>query len=395
MKTSKIVALIAVVFIFFNVVLQTIQAETINIAISGYSDYNLAQQVYELTNKTRRERGVRTLAYDKELTEIAMKRAQEIALNFSHTRPNNTPWHTIATNVNGENLAIGQDTPQIVLDQWMKSSTHRKNLLHTAYWSMGVGYFRCGNTNYWVQIFSAKKSEETPQNIGETEIYTTEIEIDEAILGNLRLNYGTDLNVKVGSKLELISAKIENSAFVNSDVERDLKYTKVNKDELSYEVSDTSIATVDEYGNVYGVNQGTVKVTATLHDKTVSVYINVQPNDNGTQITYNEERIVDEIRDDQFVKGENTQDEEEILLEDKFQFELEDTQPIQEVQEEILLGDLNEDGKIDAEDAALVIDIFKTGSTSQDQLKRGDMNNDGKINAEDAAIIIELFKTSK
>lgn len=396
MKTSKIVALIAVVFIFFNVVLQAIQAETINIAISGNRNYDLAQQVYELTNKTRRERGVRTLAYDKELTEIAMKRAEEIALNFAHTRPNNTPWHTIATNINGENLAIGQDTPEIVLEQWMKSSTHRKNLLHTAYSSMGVGYFRCGNTNYWVQIFSAKKTEETPENIGETEIYTTEIEIEETKLGNLRLNYGADLNVKVGSTLELITAKIENSAFVNSNVERDLKYTPVNKDELTYTVSDTSIATIDEFGNVYGVSQGTVKVTATLYDKSVSVYINVKPNDNGTQISYNEERIEEKIRDDQFVKSETTQNEEDtIKLEDEFEFKLEDTQPIQEAQKEILLGDINEDGKLTADDAALIIDLFKTGSATQDQLKHADMNNDGKINVEDAAIVIEIFKTSK
>ena len=61
------------------------------------------------------------------------------------------------------------------------------------------------------------------------------------------------------------------------------------------------------------------------------------------------------------------------------------------VRSKILKGDLNEDGKITADDAACVIEFFKTGRYSE----LGDMNNDGKLNAEDAALIIDIFKTGK
>ena len=65
------------------------------------------------------------------------------------------------------------------------------------------------------------------------------------------------------------------------------------------------------------------------------------------------------------------------------------------VEEQLLLGDLNLDGIVNADDAAYAIELFKTCSETEDDLKRGEMNNDGVINAEDAGIIIEIFKTSK
>ena len=56
-------------------------------------------------------------------------------------------------------------------------------------------------------------------------------------------------------------------------------------------------------------------------------------------------------------------------------------------------GDFPEDDLNKMESQA--IELFKTCSETEDDIKRGDMNNDGVINAEDAGIIIEIFKTSK
>ena len=60
-----------------------------------------------------------------------------------------------------------------------------------------------------------------------------------------------------------------------------------------------------------------------------------------------------------------------------------------------MLGDINIDGIVNADDAAEAIEIFKTQSQKDEDLIRGDMNNDDKIDAEDAALIIEYFKTHK
>ena len=64
------------------------------------------------------------------------------------------------------------------------------------------------------------------------------------------------------------------------------------------------------------------------------------------------------------------------------------------VRSKILKGDLNNDGKITADDAATAIELFKTKNTDA-YIEIGDMNDDGKINAEDSALIIEAFKTGK
>ena len=58
-----------------------------------------------------------------------------------------------------------------------------------------------------------------------------------------------------------------------------------------------------------------------------------------------------------------------------------------------LLGDINEDGKINADDAANAIEIFKTNNQTPVNIKKGDMDGNGTVNAEDAALIIEYFKT--
>ena len=57
----------------------------------------------------------------------------------------------------------------------------------------------------------------------------------------------------------------------------------------------------------------------------------------------------------------------------------------------IIFGDLNDDGKVDADDAAEAIEMFKINRYDSS----ADINNDGKVDAEDAALIIEIFKTSK
>ena len=62
---------------------------------------------------------------------------------------------------------------------------------------------------------------------------------------------------------------------------------------------------------------------------------------------------------------------------------------------EYIVGDINEDGIINADDAADAIEIFKTNAQTEENKAKGDMNSDGKVDAEDAALIIEYFKTHK
>lgn len=55
----------------------------------------------------------------------------------------------------GENIAAGQATPAQVMQSWMQSPGHCKNIMTAGFHDLGVGYFRVsgGLAHYWVQNF--------------------------------------------------------------------------------------------------------------------------------------------------------------------------------------------------------------------------------------------------
>jgi uncharacterized protein YkwD len=54
-----------------------------------------------------------------------------------------------------ENIAAGATTPQEVVEGWMKSPEHRRNVLGEALVEVGVGYWAGGDDGfYWVADFA-------------------------------------------------------------------------------------------------------------------------------------------------------------------------------------------------------------------------------------------------
>lgn len=121
-----------------------------------------AEAVASLVNAARQDAGLSELELDADLCAAAQARAQEIAQSFSHTRPDGSSCFTILEELGisyraaGENIAMGQRTPEEVMDGWMNSSGHRANILNGTFTSIGVGYYVDGaGAAHWVQIFQA------------------------------------------------------------------------------------------------------------------------------------------------------------------------------------------------------------------------------------------------
>lgn len=121
-----------------------------------------AEAVTSLVNAARQDAGLSELELDADLCAAAQARAQEIAQSFSHTRPDGSSCFTILEEFGisyraaGENIAMGQRTPEEVMDGWMNSSGHRTNILNGTFTSIGVGYYVDGaGAAHWVQIFQA------------------------------------------------------------------------------------------------------------------------------------------------------------------------------------------------------------------------------------------------
>lgn len=113
----------------------------------------LAEQVIREVNAERARAGLGSLRADPELTRAACVRAGEIAVKFSHTRPDGSAWSTVSASAYGENIAMGQRTADKVMAAWMTSEGHRQNILRAGFGSIGVCAATVNGVTYWVQLF--------------------------------------------------------------------------------------------------------------------------------------------------------------------------------------------------------------------------------------------------
>lgn len=119
-----------------------------------------AEEILRLCNIERKKAGVPALKLSRELYKPAMTRAREIVKSFSHTRPNGLSFSSVFYGINyrtvGENLAAGQTSCEMVVQQWMDSPGHRANILNKKFKFLGVAYLyneKGHYKHYWVQEF--------------------------------------------------------------------------------------------------------------------------------------------------------------------------------------------------------------------------------------------------
>ena len=120
------------------------------------------QQVVELTNQERAKNGLPALKLDVELSKVARDKSKDMQTKnyFSHTSPTyGSPFdmmkaYGVSYQSAGENIAMGQRSPQEVVQAWMNSQGHRENIMNPNFTHIGVGHVTAGN--YWTQMFIGK-----------------------------------------------------------------------------------------------------------------------------------------------------------------------------------------------------------------------------------------------
>lgn len=122
-------------------------------------------QVLALTNQQRATAGLRPCAgTDANLNRSARAKSQDMASNnyFAHQSPTyGDPFAMmrnfgVTFNSAGENIAMGQQTPQAVVDAWMNSPGHRANIMNGSFTHLGIGYVVKDGKPYWTQQFIGK-----------------------------------------------------------------------------------------------------------------------------------------------------------------------------------------------------------------------------------------------
>lgn len=146
------------------------RAENVTIEVSDNSGEcahlnDFFSELLYLTNKARKDAGLKPLRISYPLGQSAQNYAEDLATQnfFSHQGKDGS---TLSSRVEatgydfaaaGENIAAGQQTAQAVFDGWMNSAGHRKNILAADYTEVGFGMFDATGSSdygkYWVQNF--------------------------------------------------------------------------------------------------------------------------------------------------------------------------------------------------------------------------------------------------
>jgi len=121
-------------------------------------DTSATARVLALVNKERATAGCQPLAEDKRLDQAAQGHSDDMAKNnyFSHTSQDGRTFVDREQNAGypspgGENIAEGYTSADAVMDGWMHSDGHRRNILDCSFATIGIGVTTKGW--YWVQDF--------------------------------------------------------------------------------------------------------------------------------------------------------------------------------------------------------------------------------------------------
>lgn len=224
-----------------------IMAGTLNLA--GTKSYTKAYQVLNQVNIERQKEGLSPLTMDTSLLEAAMVRATEIAVDFSHDRPNGQTCFSISQKAMGENIAAGSSTAEGVMDQWMNSPGHRGNILGSDYQSIGIGCFQQNGVWYWVQLFGQVQGENVSKTGEETGTYP--VMIKEGVyrvycdFDSRNMNQGTS---------ESIPIYVENPGWPGIRV-------TVRPESLTWNSSNPAVASVSQTGVVTAQSAGSAVIT--------------------------------------------------------------------------------------------------------------------------------------
>ena len=228
--------------------------------------------------------GLEELVYDYELEKVAMQRAAEIAISYSHTRPNGessiTTYKEQGYSITwaGENIAAGYNDAQSIFDVWLEEAKdyndqgHRRNMLGRSWNRIGIGHVIYKDAHYWVQEFTIGSGDISPSLANDTE---------------------TPVNISISDdRIEGITLSAEPAAITVNENESaalpDVDFSLSVKEHWGYKwkgdpepivdytwaVNNTSIASVSD-SSLTGISAGSTYLATMIYGRQLEVPITV------------------------------------------------------------------------------------------------------------------------
>lgn len=128
-------------------------------ALAAYG--GMERQVIRIVNRKRVAHGCRKVGERLTLRKAARRHSARMAAaqNLSHQLPGEPSLGVRVTNAGyhwsmvGENIAFGQTTARSVMRAWMRSPSHKANILNCRFRHLGVGVAFDGSYYWWTQDF--------------------------------------------------------------------------------------------------------------------------------------------------------------------------------------------------------------------------------------------------
>ena len=214
------------------------------------------------------------LQYDYDLEKTAMQRAAEIAIIYSHTRPNNkdtfsafyenSVYYTYA----GENIAAGYGTADSVNNGWREDNElyagqgHRRNMLNSKFNCVGIGHVYYNGFHYWVENFAYRdKVNTTPVSADNTETTLT-IPVATSKISNFNIAFDKDeYSLKTGESTSISVSDPTISVFGHWGS----RFVFVT-DTPDLTIADSTVATLS--GTITGISEGDTTISASLYGLT-------------------------------------------------------------------------------------------------------------------------------
>jgi uncharacterized protein YkwD len=126
---------------------------------------SVEESIRDCANRHRHAHGMRSLVHDRALDRAARLHARRMLTKgfFAHRDPSGDgPADRVKRYAKrryvivGENLAVGYESAGVACREWMKSATHRANILRGRFTRVGGG-FASGSRHYgryYVQVFA-------------------------------------------------------------------------------------------------------------------------------------------------------------------------------------------------------------------------------------------------
>lgn len=228
------------------------------------------------------------LTYDYELEKVAMQRAAEIAISFSHTRPNGELCFSLFSDsyyACGENIAAGHSSASEVMEAWKETDLpysgqgHRRNMLSSDFNAVGFAKVYVNGYYYWVQEFGYT-TEKTEKTDAENMSKAATVQVDFS---------GADYSVSVSPKSMKLRCGVF-QAWPKVQIKFTLPYAWPSVETKATVVTDlviedeSLIFTRDE--GICAMGEGNTKITATVLGKKYSTDIRCDHSYYDTYVVY-------------------------------------------------------------------------------------------------------------